>query len=136
MVTDTVVRSTCELCSLGCGVLIYMKDDRPIRVEGDPENPINKGVLCVKGMASLEYLYHPERLKYPMKRMGERGKGKWQRITWDEALDTIAAKLIAVKEKYGAQAKMPTWSGWRTFSACPTRPRWLPTVTCPEGRLP
>ncbi len=104
MISETVVRSTCELCGSCCGVLVYLKDGKPIRVEGDPDNPINRGALCIKGRASLEYLYHPDRLKHPLKRVGERGKGKWQQITWDEALDTIAAELTKTKEIYGVES--------------------------------
>ncbi len=63
MGTEQAVRSTCELCNAGCGVLVYLEDDKPVRVDGDPDNPVNKGALCVKGMASLEHLYHPDRLK-------------------------------------------------------------------------
>jgi len=104
MVTDGVVASTCEFCMMGCGVLVYLRDGKPVRVEGDPDYPVNKGVLCPIGMASLEYLYHPDRLKHPLKRAGKRGSGKWQRISWDEALDTIAAELTKTKEKYGAES--------------------------------
>ncbi len=101
---DRIVRSTCEWCNTGCGILIYLKDGKPIRVKGDPDSPVNRGALCVKGMASLEYLYHPDRLKYPFKRVGERGKGKWQQISWDEALDKIASELTRTKEKYGPES--------------------------------
>ena len=104
MAIEQLVRSTCELCTAGCGVLVYLRDGKPIRVEGDPDNPINRGALCVKGAASLEYLYHPDRLKHPLKRAGGRGEGKWQQITWDEALNTVAAELTRTREKYGAEA--------------------------------
>lgn len=104
MLTDEVVATTCQLCMAGCGVLVYLRDGKPVRVEGDPDYPVNKGVLCSTGMASLEYLYHPDRLKHPLKRAGERGGGKWQQIPWDEALDRIAAELTKTKEKYGAES--------------------------------
>lgn len=104
MIEDEMVRSTCELCLAGCGVLIHMKDGKPVKVEGDPDNPINNGVICAKGAHSLEYLYHPDRLKHPLKRVGERGEGKWQQISWEEALDTIAAELNKAKQKYGAES--------------------------------
>ena len=104
MDTEQVVRSTCELCNAGCGVIVHLRDGRPVRVEGNPDSPINRGALCPKGMAALEYLNHPERLKYPLKRAGERGEGKWQQITWDEALNTIAAELTRAKGKYGAES--------------------------------
>ena len=69
MIDKVVVKSTCELCISGCAVLIHMKDGKPVRVEGDPDSLVNLGALCVKGMASLEFLYHPDRLKYPLKRL-------------------------------------------------------------------
>lgn len=104
MIEDRIVKSTCELCLAGCGVLIHMKDGKPVKVEGDPDNPINNGIICAKGAHSLEYLYHPDRLKHPLKRTGKRGDGKWQQITWDEALDTTAAELTKAKEQYGAES--------------------------------
>jgi len=73
-------------------------------VTGDPDSPTSKGYLCVKGKATPELLYHPDRLKYPMKRAGDRGENKWQRITWDEALDTVSEELLKVKQKYGAES--------------------------------
>ena len=97
----TVVRSTCELCNAGCGELVYMEEGKPVRVEGDPDNPINKGAICIKGTASLEYLCHPDRVKYPLKRVGEKGEGKWQQIAWDEALvhiHTETASKLGIKE--------------------------------------
>jgi len=65
---------------------------------------MNKGFTCIKGQAYDEFVYHPDRLKYPMKRSGERGEGKWQRITWDQALNEIAEKLTEVKDKYGSES--------------------------------
>ena len=99
-----VVKSTCELCNSGCGVLVYLKDGKAVKVAGDPDSFVNRGALCLKGMASLEYLYHPDRLKYPLKRTGKRGEGKWQQISWDEALSTIATELTKIKDKYGAES--------------------------------
>jgi thiosulfate reductase/polysulfide reductase chain A len=102
--TQQVVRSTCGLCFTGCGVLIHIENGKPIRIEGDPKSPINKGKLCVKGYASLEYLYHQDRLKHPLKRIGERGDGNWQHISWDEALEIIAKKLSELRNNYGAES--------------------------------
>jgi anaerobic selenocysteine-containing dehydrogenase len=104
MITDGVVASACDICMLGCGVLVHLREGKPIKVEGDPDYPVNKGVLCPLGMASLEILNHPDRLAHPLKRVGERGSGKWQRISWDEALDTIAAELAKAKKQYGAES--------------------------------
>ncbi len=104
MTNEQTIKSTCTLCLAGCGVLIQMKDGKPVKVQGDREHPANRGALCVKGAASLEYLYSPHRLLHPLKRIGDRGEGKWQRISWDEALTTIITELNEVKHKYGAEA--------------------------------
>src|SRR4030065_380276 len=91
---DEILRSTCDLwCGSGCGVLGHMKDGKPVKVEGDPEHPVNKGALCPIGRASLEFLYHPDRLKHPLKREGGKGEGKWKQIGWDEALEVTAAQF-------------------------------------------
>jgi thiosulfate reductase/polysulfide reductase chain A len=92
------IPSMCQLCSTVCGIVGYVKDGRLIKIEGNPNDPNSRGYLCARGQAGLNHLYHPERLLYPLKRVGARGEGKWKRITWDEALDEIAAKLRAVRE--------------------------------------
>lgn len=101
---EKVVKSTCGICQIGCSILVHLEGDQVVRVEGDPEGPLNKGVLCPKGLASLEYLYHPERLRQPLKRVGERGEGKWQPIGWEEALDIVAQGLGQAKDKYGPES--------------------------------
>lgn len=88
----------CQLCSTVCGIVGYVKDDRIIKIEGNPNDPNSRGHLCARGHAGLNHQYHPERLLYPLKRVGARGEGKWKRISWDEALDEIASKLKAVRE--------------------------------------
>ena len=88
----------------GCGLLVGVKDNRIVKVKGDPDGFLNKGYICPKGIASPERLNHPDRLRYPLKRAGKRGEGKWDRISWDEALKEIAENLNNIKEKYGARA--------------------------------
>jgi thiosulfate reductase/polysulfide reductase chain A len=73
-------------------------------VKGNPESPSNRGGLCRIGRAALEYLFHPDRLKYPLKRTGERGEGKWQQISWDEALAVTADAFNKVKQESGPEA--------------------------------
>ena len=104
MATDKIVKSTCGICQIGCGILVHVNNGRVIKVEGDPESPLNEGVLCPKGLASLEYLYHPDRLQRPLKRLGKRGEGKWQPISWDEALDTVASELAKARDSNGAES--------------------------------
>ena len=91
-----------------CSTLCYIKDGRWTNVEGNPEAGNNWGrgsrSLCAKGNAAMAVLYAPGRLLYPMKRVGEKGEGKFERCTWDEAMDAIAAKLLEQKEQYGAKS--------------------------------
>lgn len=103
-VKHRVVKSTCGLCQTGCGVLIHMEDNNATHLEGDPDSPVNKGAICLKGLASLEYLHHPDRLKYPLRRKGDRGSGQWEQISWDEALDVVAAELTKAKTVYGPES--------------------------------
>jgi len=99
-----IVKSVCGLCSAACGVLITVEDGRAVGIKGDPESPPNRGGLCKIGLASLEYLNHHDRLKHPLKRAGDRGEGRWQEISWDEALSLAADALNAVKQEYGPEA--------------------------------
>lgn len=99
-----VKRPVCFHCHQRCGLLAHVEDGRVVKVEGNPNHPVSQGFICVKGRAGVEHLYHPDRLNYPLKRVGERGEGKWQRITWNQALDEIADRLKQIKEKYGAEA--------------------------------
>ena len=92
------VPGMCQLCSTVCGIIGYVKNDRVIKIEGNPNDPNSRGHLCARGQAGLNHLYHPERLLYPLKRVGQRGEGKWKRITWEEALEEIAVRLKAVRE--------------------------------------
>jgi len=103
-----VVSTICDRCHGTCGVLAYVKDGRVIKVEGDRDFPQNEGFMCPKGLAVTQVLYHPDRIKYPMRRIGERGAGKWQRISWDEALDTTASRFKEVMDKWGPESV--TWS--------------------------
>ena len=94
----------CRMCHGGCGTIVHMRDGRIFDVVGDPEHPVNKGKLCSKaGKASIEQIYHPDRLDYPLMRTGERGSGQWRRASWDEALTFIADKMQGIKQQYGAE---------------------------------
>ncbi len=84
---------------------LTVKDNKLVKVEGDPEHPITQGRLCVRCLALPEFVHHPDRIIYPMKRAPEdRGKDKWTRITWDEAWDIIVPKIKDLKEKHGAES--------------------------------
>lgn len=96
----TEVRTVCRSCHGGCGVIATVKDNRVIKVEGDPESPISHGTLCSKGLSITQVVYHPDRITHPMKKTPT----GWQRITWDEALDTIANKFKQVIAEYGPES--------------------------------
>ncbi|NLO97492.1 MAG: molybdopterin-dependent oxidoreductase [Peptococcaceae bacterium] len=89
---------------VGCGMKLHIKDGRLVKVEGDPEHPISQGRLCVRCLTLPEYVHHPQRVIYPMKRVGKRGEDKWQRISWDEALDIICDKIRYYTDNYGAES--------------------------------
>ncbi len=126
-VTEKIVHSNCRGCHGGCGVLVHVRDgadaDRPsaasviTRIEGDPDFPTNRGSMCSKGLAFAQLVYHPDRLKYPVKRAGARGEGKWERITWDEALDTIADRISRVKAENGAESVVLGYGTGRNYEA-------------------
>lgn len=101
---EKVIRTNCRACHGGCGVLVHMKDGAIDKIEGDPDFPTNHGTICSKGLAFKQLVYHPDRLKYPLKRAGEKGEGKWERIGWEEAFDTIAHKLYHYKAEFGAES--------------------------------
>jgi anaerobic selenocysteine-containing dehydrogenase len=99
-----VLKSVCRSCHGGCGALLHVRDGELVKIEGDPDSPLNKGRLCPMGVLSRDLVYHPDRLKYPMRRVGKRGSGQWDRISWDEALDEISTRLLAIKAEYGPEA--------------------------------
>lgn len=106
-----IIRTCCRGCIGKCGILAHMKNGRLIKLEGDPDQPMTRGAVCAKGLAGIQALYNPNRNKYPMLRVGERGENKWKRISWDEAIDMIAKKLMETREKYGAEAVLGTTGG-------------------------
>ncbi|MDD5701630.1 MAG: molybdopterin-dependent oxidoreductase [Dehalococcoidales bacterium] len=102
-----VVRSIARTgpgCHEGCGVLLYVKNGKLVKVAGDPEVQFNQGRLCPRCLALPQLIYHPDRLKYPLIRAGARGEDKWKRITWAEAYETVARNLIDIRKQYGAES--------------------------------
>ena len=97
-----IVKSVCRGCHGGCGALLHVKDNKLIKVEGNPDAPLNHGSLCPIGYAAPDLVHHPDRLQYPMRRKGARGSGEWQRITCDDALGEMADKLNKIRAEYGA----------------------------------
>ncbi|HEY1493401.1 MAG TPA: molybdopterin-dependent oxidoreductase [Candidatus Solibacter sp.] len=100
--------SVCALdCPDCCSLLINVEDGHGSKLRGNPEHPVTRGFLCGKVAQYLEREYHPDRLLYPQRRVGAKGEGRFERITWDQALDTIAARLRSVAEEFGSEAILP-----------------------------
>ena len=114
---DGVVKSHCRMCHGGCGVLVYTEKGRAVKIAGDPDCPINHGTLCTKGLASLQLAYHPDRLTHPVRRIGPKGGGRWERISWDQALDAIAERILHFKERFGAESIVPGYGTGRENEA-------------------
>ncbi|MBA2685772.1 MAG: molybdopterin oxidoreductase family protein [Gemmatimonadaceae bacterium] len=111
---DTVVRGACPHdCPDTCAMLVTIRDGRAIRVSGDPDHPFTRGFLCAKVNRYVERTYHTGRLTHPLRRVGKKGEGRFERITWDEALDEIAARLGDIaRSTDGPQAILPySYSG-------------------------
>ena len=102
--TEQIFKSVCRICHGGCGVFVYVKDGKVVRVKGDPASPMNKGWMCVKGVMTPEIANHPDRLRRPLRRKGKRGSGEWETISWDDALSDIASKLDKIRSESGPES--------------------------------
>jgi len=89
----TAVPTTCQQCPAGCGIIAYLNGGRLVQILGNPDHPNNKGGICAKGVAGINLVNDPERLLYPVKRIGQRGQNRWSRITWDEAYHTLSSRI-------------------------------------------
>ena len=101
-ITD-VVRTSCRGCHGVCQVLVHMEGEKVVKVAGDPESPTSRGFLCPKGAAAPEMLYHPDRLKYPLRRAGARGENKWERVSWDEAIAEMVGRFDRIRRESGSE---------------------------------
>ena len=91
------VATDCTICYHSCGTEVLVEEGRIKKIRGLKEHPLNKGRLCPKGARAIEMVYHPDRLKYPLKRVNS----EWKRISWDTALSEIADKLQSLKKEFG-----------------------------------
>ena len=112
---DEIRRSYCGLCHPYCGTLLHCKDEKVVKVTGDPDHPVTRGAICERARLMPDHLYHPDRLNYPLKRIGEKGGGQWQQLSWDQALDEVAEKLAALRDQYGAETLAFTHGTSRTY---------------------
>ncbi|NNE79950.1 MAG: molybdopterin-dependent oxidoreductase [Silicimonas sp.] len=108
-VSDEVRKTTCYMCACRCGINVHMKDGQVAYIEGNKDHPVNKGVLCAKGSSGIMQHLSPARLRAPMKRVGPRGSGEFEEITWEEALETATAWLKPIRET--DQSKLAFFTG-------------------------
>lgn len=103
-----IKRTMCDICTPlnHCGIDAYVKDGVVIKIEGTKGHPMNDGKLCTKGACNRAYIYREDRIKTPMRRIGPKGSGEFEPISWEEAYDEIAAKMLKIKETYGANSVM------------------------------
>ena len=108
-VSDEVRKTTCYMCACRCGINVHMKDGQVAYIEGNRDHPVNQGVLCAKGSSGIMQHLSPARLRAPMKRVGPRGSGEFEEISWDEALETAVAWLKPLRET--DQSKLAFFTG-------------------------
>jgi anaerobic selenocysteine-containing dehydrogenase len=101
---EEMIKTTCLRCLAGCGMYVRLSDGVPVSVEGDPDSVTGQGILCIRGKATLEYVYNENRLRVPLIREGERGSGRWREATWGEALDLIASTFTQLRDDHGAES--------------------------------
>lgn len=102
-----IVKSVCQMCGTtyaGCGIDVHVEDDKVVKIEGTRGHAVSDGRLCAKGLAAVQLEYSSSRLQYPIKRVGERGSGQWQRISWEEAFATIVTKFKEIIVNDGVHA--------------------------------
>jgi len=104
MSQEEIKKACCCFCFANCSVLVHIKDGKVIKIEGNKASPISHGHVCERVGYGAKWLYHPDHLQYPLKRSGERGEGKWERISWEQAFDEIADRLEGIRERYGAES--------------------------------
>lgn len=101
---EKIIPSYCDVCFFGCGINVTVKDGVAVKIEGNPAHPLSRGMLCPRGTAGLGQLYDPDRLKTPLLRTSFMGFQRFKEVSWEEALDYIAEKMLAIQKKHGPQA--------------------------------
>jgi anaerobic selenocysteine-containing dehydrogenase len=91
------------------------ENGKAVRVKGDSDHPVTRGLICSRGRLMIDHLYHRDRINYPLKRKGERGSGQWQQVSWDQALDEVAEKLDALRREFGPETLAFTHGTKRTL---------------------
>lgn len=103
-VERVMYKTACHGCTNCCPVRVYTEDGRVVKIEGDPDGPLNKGGVCLKCLSQIQTVYSPRHVLHPMKRVGERGENKWEAVSWDEAVDLAGEQIATAVKKYGPYA--------------------------------
>ncbi len=130
-VNDVIVPGVCSLCPSACGILARVADGNVVKLEGNPMHPVNAGTLCPKGQAAVELLYHPDRLEGPQKLVGERGSGRYEPISWDEAIKLTAEKVNELRAA-GQPEKVVFMAGDTRGQLRPLFERFMQAVGSPN----
>jgi anaerobic selenocysteine-containing dehydrogenase len=93
----------CHFCHTNCRLHAFVEDGKLVRLTGDRSDMVSRGYMCERAAVGPRWLYHPAQLMHPLKRAGRRGEGKWERVSWDQALDEIATRLGGLKEQFGPE---------------------------------
>lgn len=119
------IRGYCALCTAHCATIATVENGRVTRLDPDYDHP-NGGVMCIKGKAAPELIYSPDRLNYPLKRTRPKGAADpgWQRVSWDEALDDIARRILEIRDRFGAQS-IALAKGTKSGTSVDDVERWL-----------
>jgi anaerobic selenocysteine-containing dehydrogenase len=125
MNSPQTVRGYCALCTAHCATIATVENGRVTRLDPDCDHP-NGGVMCIKGKAAPELVYHPDRLNYPLKRTRPKGDPDpgWQRVGWDDALDDIAKRILSIRKRYGPQS-IALAKGTKSGTSVDDVERWL-----------
>lgn len=127
----------CATCDISCQLVATRKEgERNFTLSGDYDNPMAPGAICAKGKVAQTTFDHPNRLLKPLKRIGERGEGKWKEISWEQALDEIAGKLKAVVDKYGPEALAVTSGPWNCSTESGMTRRFMNLLGSPNYLSP
>jgi anaerobic selenocysteine-containing dehydrogenase len=132
---ETWATSVCRECPAACGVRVRLVDAVPVKLDGNPLCPVARGRLCPKGQAALEAYFDPDRLLGPARRVGKRGEGRWERLTWPAAIALLAPRVSAssgpeMALALAAEERGPLAEAWATFwTAAGARVAWTPAAT-------
>ncbi len=138
---ERFVNTLCPMCPGGCGLTMRVVHECAVGVRGNTDHPINRGGLCSRASTVLQDFYNPDRLRFPLRRVGERGSGEWEQIDWDSAIGLISDKLRSIRETHGPQGlcvvsgrdRGLTQTAWRRFARAYGTPNLIDAF--PEDNL-